>query len=273
MRAAIFFLATIPYAAADVVDSDRPYSSQGACYDAVTHEVTCFRAGATSSNPALTQTECEAAGNVWYEKGHVGSDGCCLCDSNCDHSLETADPKTCNYADANAGGCYSVSTHTITCDVAETTCTGSGGYFYAANSKGSDGCCFCDEGCDHSEETGTDCHLDYYDSFQSDGSCYDSTTHVVTCDVSHADCEALGHYWYSPGYVGGSGCCHCYSDCNHDLETGTGCTYNEPGAPPTPQPSEKPTMAPTAAKVVADAAATTTVGILAAGAAGAAALL
>ena len=38
MRAAIFFLATIPYAAADVVDSDRIYSSQGACYDAVTHE-------------------------------------------------------------------------------------------------------------------------------------------------------------------------------------------------------------------------------------------
>ena len=38
MRAAIFCLATIPYAAADVVDSDRIYSSQGACYDTVTHE-------------------------------------------------------------------------------------------------------------------------------------------------------------------------------------------------------------------------------------------
>ena len=38
MRAAIFFLATIPYAAADVVDSDNLRSSQGACYDTVTHE-------------------------------------------------------------------------------------------------------------------------------------------------------------------------------------------------------------------------------------------
>ena len=222
----------------------------------------------------MTQTECEAAGNVWYEKGHVGSDGCCLCDSNCDHSLETADPKTCNYADANAGGCYQVSTHSITCDVAETTCLNSGGHFYAASAMGSDGCCFCDEGCDHAAETGTDCHLNYRDSFQSDGSCYEFSTHVVTCDVSHADCEALGRAWYSPGYISGmGGCCHCYSGCDHSLETGTDCTYSEPGHPPTPQPSEKPTMAPTAAKVIADAAATTTVGILAAGAAGAAALL
>ena len=169
----------------------------------------------------MTQTECEAAGNVWYEKGHVGSDGCCLCDSNCDHSLETADPKTCNYADANAGGCYSVSTHTITCDVAETTCTGSGGYFYAANSKGSDGCCFCDEGCDHSAETGTDCQLKgYADESQSDGSCYDPTTHQVTCDVGHAACDGDYRYWFAPGYISAwSGCCHCDASCDHDLET------------------------------------------------------
>ena len=38
MRAAIFFLATLHYAGADIVDPDRDYASQGACYDPVTHE-------------------------------------------------------------------------------------------------------------------------------------------------------------------------------------------------------------------------------------------
>ena len=54
MRAAIFFLATIPYAAADVVDSDLIYSSQGACYDTVTHEAissVLFNGAARSATP------------------------------------------------------------------------------------------------------------------------------------------------------------------------------------------------------------------------------
>ena len=47
----------------------------------------------------------------------------------------------------------------------------------------------------------------------SAGSCYDSTTHVVSCDVADEDCSG---YWYSPGYVSGySGCCHCQASCGN----------------------------------------------------------
>ena len=109
----------------------------------------------------------------------------------------------------------------------------------------------------------------YYDESQSDGSCYDGTTHVVMCDVGHADCDALGHAWYAPGYTSGySGCCHCEESCNHDLETpadGVDCANNYYDVSPSP------TRGPTS--VAADAAAATTVGVLAAAAAGFASLL
>ena len=45
------------------------------------------------------------------------------------------------------------------------------------------GCCHCDESCDHTAETGTNCQASYYDEDSIDGSCYDMTTHVVTCDA------------------------------------------------------------------------------------------
>jgi len=44
----------------------------------------------------------------------------------------------------------------------------------------------------------------------SKGSCYDHTSHAITCDVAEADC---GGSWYEPGKVGRSGCCHCRASC------------------------------------------------------------
>jgi len=205
----------------DIVgDGTRQYASQGACYDPTTQITVCFRPGATSSNPSLTQTECEAASNVWYAKGAIGADGCCLCDSNCDHSLETAAAGTCNYPDRNAGSCQNAATGQVTCDVTAGQCA-SPNVWSEAGALDSDGCCFCDETCDHSAETGTDCHLkDYADESQSDGSCYIFTTQQIMCDVGHATCDAMGAYWYSPGFISGSsGCCHCDASCDHDLET------------------------------------------------------
>ena len=73
---------------------------------------------------------------------------------------------------------------------------------------------------------------------------------------------------------------------DYNLESVSDCTYYETGHPPTPSPSVSPkpstsptpgpTVSPTLGptpKVVADAATATTVGVLAAGAAGVAALL
>ena len=42
-------------------------------------------------------------------------------------------------------------------------------------------------------------------------------------------------YHYEPGYVGGSGCCHCQQGCDHSLETATECTYYDPA--PTASPT------------------------------------
>ena len=135
--------------------------------------------------------------------------------------------------------------------MAEDQCTPLGGSHYAPGAMPlSNGCCLCDHGCDHSAEpAGVDCQSGYYDNFQSDGSCMEFSTMAIECDVSHAACDAKGSgfYWYNPGFVGGSGCCHCYSSCNHNLETAADCTYYETGHPPTPSPSvsPKPSTSPT----------------------------
>ena len=301
--AGLFLLATASFTAADVVgDGTRQYASQGACMDPTTQITVCFRPGATSSNPSLTQTECEAVGNTWYEKGAIGSDGCCLCDSNCDHSLETAAAGTCNYADANAGSCKNAATGKVTCDVVASQCA-SPNVWSPAGALDSDGCCFCDETCDHAAETGTNCHLGpYADESESTGSCYEGSTHIVTCDMSHAACDALNRAWYSPGYINSmSGCCHCDASCDHSLETpksgvmkianyncdpniagdcdGTmdyvafGCQYYYTDLGKVEEHGTEYTFAPTSKPAPIDAAAATTAGVLAAAAAGAAALL
>ena len=57
----------------------------------------------------------------------------------------------------------------------------------------------------------------------SAGSCYPTPT-TVTCDVAEADCD--GNH-YAPGFIGGSGCCHCDSvECDHSEETSEeACSY------------------------------------------------
>ena len=58
---------------------------------------------------------------------------------------------------------------------------------------------------------------------RSAGSCYDITTHVVTCNVAEAECP---EYWYAPGYLSSyNGCCHCDASCDHSKETGD-CAYS-----------------------------------------------
>jgi len=267
MRASIFFLATAPLAAARELLHLAPVHPQG--YGSGGSGGSCYLGGGVVECHA-DKTECESGGNTFYPSGYVGSSGCCHCDSNCTHSEETAAANTCNYYDTSAGSCYAAGgVHgKMECDVTEAQCTTDGGTHYAKGTVGSSGCCYCDESCDHTLETGTDCHLNYYDVAQSDGSCYDSTTHVVTCDVGHQECHDSGAYWYKPGYMSGrSGCCHCKNSCDHTAETGANCEESWYDASPAP------TTAPVAKVVAADAATATTVGVLAAAAAGAAALL
>ena len=289
--ASLFLLATAPLAAADIVaggggntNGSRAYASHGACVDATTGIVACT---APSSSLAenhkwgtLNKTECEMANNVWYDRGHVHTDGCCLCDSNCDHSKETAAAGTCNYPDRNAGSCKNAVTGYVTCDVVASQCK-SPNVWSEAGALDSDGCCFCDETCNHGLETGTDCHLGHYaDKSESSGSCYDMFGgSTIECDIGHADCSAKGafFYWYHPGWMSkswstGLQCCHCDASCDHSLETDTpencAAKYYGPGH------GNEYTNAPTPKPVAPiDAAAATTVGVLAAGAAGVAALL
>ena len=158
----------------------------------------------------------------------------------------------------SAGSCYPTPT-TVTCDVAEADCDA---YWYAPGYVGGSGCCHCDSlECDHSQETTPFEECSYYPGLpetgeeepapapapapdsgvSSAGSCYDITTHVVTCDVAEAECDM----YYEPGYVGGSGCCHCDSvECDHSKETSEeACSYYampEPEAPaPAPEPADE----------------------------------
>ena len=62
----------------------------------------------------------------------------------------------------------------------------------------------------------------------SAGACYDSYTHIVTCDVPEDDCTGTYH-WLEPGAMSSwTGCCHCACSCDHALETNTDvCIYND----------------------------------------------
>ena len=141
---------------------------------------------------------------------------------------------SCYDSVTSAGSCYDSTTHVVTCDVAEADCPG---YDYPAGyMSGYSGCCHCGASCNHTLETGTDCMSSYYEGCPptpaptsegcfaqetSVGSCYDSTTHAVTCNVASADCSG---YAYAAGYMSGySGCCHCGASCNHTAETGSDC--------------------------------------------------
>ena len=313
MQAASFFLlATAPFAAAqharrELYGSDddyagpRPHSSQGACHDTITDTVQCFHPAAKGTSGPTThlhESDCQATGNVWYALGSLHpTTGCCMCESNCDHSLETAAAGTCNYADTNAGSCKNAVTGQVTCDVVASQCKAPN-VWSAAGALDSDGCCFCDETCDHGAETGTNCELGpYADKSESSGSCYDRTTHFIQCDVLQKTCDDAGRYWYSPGYITSIGCCHCDASCDHTLEDpqvytptpGYSCDASIAGdCDPIDWPTlgcsayyiaesrggatnqghgAEYTFAPTGKPVAIDAAAATTVGVLAAGAA------
>ena len=220
---------------------------------------------------------------VFYPHGHVASSGdnagCCHCDSNCDHAAEATGAE-CNYYDENAGSCKNAATGKVTCDVKASQCA-SPNTWSAAGALDSDGCCFCDESCDHSLETGTDCHIGpYADISQSDGSCYNmGGGSMLTCDIGKHECDALGssHFWYAPGKVSGSGCCHCAANCDHSLETKTKAEcdayYVDQYKVNAGGHGTEYTFAPTSKPVAIDAAAATTVGVLAAAAAAVASFL
>lgn len=54
----------------------------------------------------------------------------------------------------------------------------------------------------------------------SAGSCYDSSTHAVTCNVKSADCAGTH---YEPGYVSSrNDCCHCRASCDAPSDS---CSY------------------------------------------------
>eukprot|EP00931_Biecheleriopsis_adriatica_P119042 TRINITY_DN94331_c0_g1_i1.p1 TRINITY_DN94331_c0_g1~~TRINITY_DN94331_c0_g1_i1.p1 ORF type:complete len:515 (-),score=59.04 TRINITY_DN94331_c0_g1_i1:57-1601(-) len=85
-------------------------------------------------------------------------------------------------------------------------------------------------------------------SQSSAGSCYSPDTHKISCNVEE---QACGEYYYSPGFVGGSGCCHCQASCDFSTESnvyGT-CTYYD-----------DQTMAPTTKTTTEDKAASTSTG-------------
>jgi hypothetical protein len=71
-------------------------------------------------------------------------------------------------------------------------------------------------------ETGADCS--HYDAPpELPGSCYDSSTHEVSCGVMASECAGSS---YEAGYVSGrNGCCHCKTNCDHSMETSTDCSY------------------------------------------------
>ena len=71
----------------------------------------------------------------------------------------------------------------------------------------------------------------------SAGSCYHSSTHVVSCNVASDECSG---YWYSPGYISGySGCCHCQASCGNVTSDCADSYYDDPcpTSAPTPPPA------------------------------------
>ncbi|GMH95610.1 hypothetical protein TrVE_jg13865 [Triparma verrucosa] len=130
------------------------------------------------------------------------------------------------------GSCY-IPSFEVYCNVAEADCEGT--YYPPGYVSNYDGCCHCEGGCiksaeeEHSANEGT-CG-NYPDTIRSVGSCYEYlSTSGVTCNIEQTDCEGTGGTYYDPGYVSGyGGCCHCYGDCDQDIETGDDCTY--PDAP------------------------------------------
>ena len=154
--------------------------SQGSCYSLATHEVTCDVAQASCSSPKF-----------WYAPGHVSSSsGCCHCEASCKNVSDS-----CNYYDTSEGSCYNMTTHEVSCDVAQASC-GSPNVWYAPGFvSSSSGCCHCQQSCENVSDS-----CNYHDvpdapvssttsTPQPAWGCYDVPTHSCNCDVSEAGCS------------------------------------------------------------------------------------
>ena len=117
----------------------------------------------------------------------------------------------------SAGSCYDMTTHQVSCNVAETSCASPKFWYAPGYVSQNSGCCHCKASCMNLSDSCT-----YYDAPTSAGSCYDMTTHQVSCDVAETSC-ASPKFWYAPGYVSqNSGCCHCKASC---MNLSDSCTY------------------------------------------------
>eukprot|EP00617_Octactis_speculum_P023972 CAMPEP_0185769912 /NCGR_PEP_ID=MMETSP1174-20130828/56539_1 /TAXON_ID=35687 /ORGANISM="Dictyocha speculum, Strain CCMP1381" /LENGTH=480 /DNA_ID=CAMNT_0028455153 /DNA_START=388 /DNA_END=1830 /DNA_ORIENTATION=- len=149
----------------------------GACYDTTSHTSTC----------AFSEESC-ADGEVWISARDSEASyslGCRACSliptaSPTSTTPVTATPTGDYGVKAEYGGCYSMSTHQVTCAFNQSAC-------------GSDTWMTPDD-------------LDGY-SMSCDlvdievGSCYDATdTHVATCALDSSNCPNSSYYWISAGY-------------------------------------------------------------------------
>ncbi|GBG26693.1 Hypothetical Protein FCC1311_029142 [Hondaea fermentalgiana] len=162
-------------------------SAGDACYSLTTHQVTC---GVSEATCLASNTDGETPIAYWYEEGSTLND-CCLCCEGCDESAEPDDGSCDLYKDnringecevgpgESAGSCYDSTTHEVYCAVDEATCLSGNtdteyrfGWYepgFVSSSPFGDGagCCHCCGGCNHTDETGTNCTDAYY----TDGEC------------------------------------------------------------------------------------------------------
>jgi hypothetical protein len=127
--------------------SDDEYQQGAACYG--------FGGGHGVWKCGTSAAWCTEIGGVArYTEGYTSSrSGMCMCKTGCPEGKvmpgftkdDTHDGKACK-VDGD--------TH---CGVSSEDCETKSGTFYAVGAIGSDGCCLCNENCDHDKETGTDC--------------------------------------------------------------------------------------------------------------------
>jgi len=161
----------------------------------------------------------------------------------------------------SAGSCYNMTTHAVSCNMAELDCSSPHMWYSPGYVSPRSGCCHCEASC-----ANTSGNCTYYDALEdpqenwgcyehaarqcdclvseagctakgaghtwtsgcnscaSQGSCYDMTSHVISCDVPETSCSSP-NMWYAPGYVSPrSGCCHCRASCKEPTDN---CTYND----------------------------------------------
>merc|ERR1719443_346653 len=114
-----------------------------------THQVTCD----------VPQADCSGS---WFAPGYVSSrSGCCHCSAGC-ASVNTT---TCTYNDqVSEGSCYSMTTHQVTCNVAQAACSDS--WFPPGFTSSRSGCCHCSASCSYWPGNASDT-CNYHDAVSS----------------------------------------------------------------------------------------------------------